>query len=201
MIIKAVVITMIDNLNLDDVYTVERIVKTVPTSEFYENFVDLEYTGKLCRECNMYNNNWGCPEIREDVSEYWTRYDNIKLIALKLNFTDEFRQKSFNIDEIIDIVDMTLFKEKSRILSELMAKEAEADGLVLSAGFCDICEECSRINDEPCRFPDKVRHSIESIGTLVNKTLTDVFGFELESIDFENGRFPEYLTLLTALLY
>lgn len=191
---------IMDN-NLDNAYTVERIVKTVTTSEFYKNYVNLEYTGRLCRECNTYNNNWGCPEFKEDVNKYWTMYDNIELISLKLNFSDEFRQKRFNNDDIIDIVDKTLFKEKRDILPELMAKEAEVGGLVLSAGYCDICDKCSRVTDNPCRFPDKVRHSIESIGTLVDKTLTDVFGFELESIDFENGRFPEYLTLLTALMY
>ncbi|WP_455645533.1 DUF2284 domain-containing protein [Methanosphaera sp.] len=192
---------MIKKEDYSHTYNAVKEIKTVPTKEFYKNYVNLEFTEKLCSECPQYNNNWACPKFEEDVTEYWKKYENIELIATKIVFTEEFLEKTYKQEEIMQIVDNTLFKEKSNITDELMEKEKQYNGLALSAGYCDICSKCSRIDNKPCIHPDLVRHSIESIGTLVNETLTGVFGFKLETIDMKEGKFPEYLTLLTAVLY
>jgi len=50
---------------------------------------------------------------------------------------------------------------------------ADADGikdpLHLGAGGCRVCEKCSKITGEPCRFPDKAMSSLEAYGINVSK--------------------------------
>ncbi len=44
----------------------------------------------------------------------------------------------------------------------------------LSSGACLHCKnaECTRLSGKPCRFQDKMRYSIESLGGNVGKTVT-----------------------------
>ena len=90
---------------------------------------------------------------------------------------------------------------KARMSEELFAMEAEHPGSIsLSAGSCSICgkENCTRPQGKPCRYPDKLRYSIESIGGNVGKTVHDFLGIPLEWI--EAGQVPRYFVLVGGLL-
>ena len=88
---------------------------------------------------------------------------------------------------------------KRELMDELYAMEAETPGsLALSAGGCDICASCARGEGLPCRCPDKMRYSVESLGGDVLKSLLELFG---ETVLWaENGHLPEHYLLLGALL-
>lgn len=181
-------------------YTTETFIQTIPTVEYKERYVDLDTTMAACRECLNYSKNWACPEFDENVLENWDRYENIELILTKINFTPEALNTTYNDEELITIVDNSLFRERNMLISTLEEKEKEYGGKYLSAGYCGYCEKCARIDNLPCNFPDKCRNSIESIGGLVSNTLSEVFGEELKWID-NKGKLPENLSLLMAVLY
>ncbi len=78
--------------------------------------------------------------------------------------------------------------------------EEETGGTALNAGSCILCPEgCTRPEGKPCRFPDKRRYSLESLGADITATIGDLLGIELKW-DRE-GKLPEYYTLVAGLLY
>ena len=90
---------------------------------------------------------------------------------------------------------------KEKITAELFEMENTHPGSVsLSAGSCSICGKgnCTRPSVKPCRYPDKMRYSIESIGGNVGKTVHDLLGIQLEWI--EEGKVPSYFVLVCGLL-
>ena len=94
-----------------------------------------------------------------------------------------------------------MFEVKKDMSRELYEMEKEYPGSIsLSAGSCDLCKEegCSRVKGEPCRYPDQMRYSIESIGGNVGKTVSKLMGYELEWV--EEGKVPSYFVLVGGLL-
>ena len=84
---------------------------------------------------------------------------------------------------------------------ELMEREKEfPESVSLSAGSCDLCKEegCTRKDGKPCRYPDKLRYSIESLGGDVGRTVSKLMGYELEWV--EEGKVPSYYVLVGGLL-
>lgn len=192
---------MFDEIDVEKLYEPEQIIKTLTTREYKEKYVNFDATIKACMECPNYSKNWGCPEFTGDEINSWDKYDNIELVLTKINFTSEALQNSYSMEEIGYIVDNSLFKEKAKLMSFLEEEEKNKNGKYLSAGYCKICDTCSRIESKECRFPEKCRNSIESIGGLVGDTLEGVFNEEMKWIDTENGKLPENLSLLMGVLY
>lgn len=187
--------------DVNTLYTPKLFIKKLTTREYLEKYVDIDVTTKACLECPNYSKNWACPEFIEDAYSLWTRYDNITLYLTKINFTQEALNTRFSDEEMLKIIENSLFRERNLFIPELEKLEKKTDGTYLSAGYCWQCKKCSRLDDKPCRFPDKCRYSIESIGGLVADTLEGVFDEKLKWIDYENKRLPENLSLLMALLY
>jgi predicted metal-binding protein len=192
---------MIEIEDIPLLYTTKQFIQTIPTSEYKDKYVNLETTMAACMECPNYSKNWACPEFKENVLEYWDRYDNIELTLTKIIFTKEALNNSYNEDDLMIIVENSLFRERNKLIESLEEKEAELNGKYLYAGFCGYCERCSRLDNKPCKYPDKCHNSIESIGGLVGDTLNGVFDEEIKWIDIENGKLPENLSLLMGVLY
>ena len=90
--------------------------------------------------------------------------------------------------------------EKEGLLGQLLALERAGDGaLLLSAGSCTLCgARCTRPDGAPCRCPEKMRYSIEALGGNVAETAERYLHKPLLWI--EDGRMPDYLTLVCGLL-
>lgn len=67
----------------------------------------------------------------------------------------------------------------------------------LSSGGCRICPVCARVENKPCRHPEKMRHSLDAFGFDLTKITREFLGVELK---WSNGGLPEYHTLIHALL-
>lgn len=185
---------------MSKLYNTEVTVKNMKTSEYKEKYVNLDVTMAACRECVKYSNNWACPEFDCDVLEYWDKYENIKLIFTKINFTKEALEKTYDEEDLKFISETSLFYERNKLISRLEKEERENKGKCLSAGPCGYCDRCARMDNEPCKYPEKCHNSIESIGGLVTETLSEVFGEELKWVNSE-GHLPENLSLLMAVMY
>jgi len=75
---------------------------------------------------------------------------------------------AFILCKIISIRSRKEMKESVEILDNLnkaLRKEFTADDvLIMGAGPCTLCEKCSALEGEPCRFPDKKQYSMEGSG-------------------------------------
>ncbi|MDL2246505.1 DUF2284 domain-containing protein [Methanobrevibacter sp. OttesenSCG-928-K11] len=181
-------------------YKTEKITKDVSTKYYFDNFVDIDYFLEYCYKCSTYNKNWGCPPFDFNPRELWKSFNNLTIIGLKISFNEDILNKTYSSGELDNLLKKSLKIEKNKLVDELFKMENEKkDSLALFAGKCTICEECNKINNEKCRNPQKLRHSIESIGGNVEKTLKDILNINLKWI--EDYKVPEYLVLCFGLLY
>lgn len=114
---------------------------------------------KFCEanRCGKYNRNHACPPSVGTPEELIAR---AREYACALVF-----QTISPLEDSFDYEGMVEAGEKhNRLTNELYAGvRDEYEGcLVLSAGGCSICERCAKMDDQPCRFPDKAISSLEA---------------------------------------
>lgn len=131
----------------------------------------------VCKEeCERYGTTWACPPAVGRLDECW------KVIH-------EYPHGIFfsSVAEVADIMNMeellSTRKEHERLtdlVSEYMTKEGYKN-FVLSTESCDICENCTYPQGEPCRFPDKMHPCLESYGIVVAEIV------EKEKMEYQLG--------------
>ena len=178
-----------------------RFEAEISVQEYLNKYVNIEEFDKKCQECPSYNKIWSCPSYDFDKKAYWEKYNDLFLLAMRIKPDAKYRGKKFEGEELDAILKETLNKGKELLTGEMFVWEQKMPGSIsLSAGACIECkEECARVSGEPCRHPDKMRYSLEALGANVGKTITDVFGLELQWV--EDGVIPEYFVLVAGLLY
>ena len=181
-------------------YTTQRYTSTIPVDEYLEKYVDIPTFLECCKACPNYDTKWSCPSYDFDVESYWRKYKTLNLTAVKIIFDKQMTEKSYTKEEIDEIMNQSLFTEKEKLSHELYEAERNTPGSIsLSAGSCAICKDgCTRKSGKPCRFPDKMRYSIESIGGNVGMTVNKLMGLDLEWM--EEGKLPAYFVLVCGLL-
>lgn len=101
--------------------------------------------------CGMFGKNYACPPLNgttEECKERILKYDNLILLNKLIQIYDR---------EAMD-ASHKAFAEACREIREFVAP---IGGVLFDAGPCDLCSECAALTNEPCRFPDKVRYSVE----------------------------------------
>lgn len=119
--------------------------------------------------CGNYGRCWMCPpfigEIEELMEEvrgysYGLLYQTIGLL-----------EDSFDIEGMVEAAKQhALTSQKIEVaLSSVLNRKH----LHLSCGSCNLCEECAKRKEEPCRHPDKALSSLEGYGVDVYQTTQD----------------------------
>lgn len=181
-------------------YTTKRYEATIPVSDYLKGYVDVDTFLECCKACPNYDSKWSCPSYDFDVIEYWKKYQTLDLTAIKIIFDEGYAGKELPEEEIQRITEASVMQIKRELSEELLCREKEIpESISLSAGSCIFCKgNCSRKEDKPCRFPDKMRYSIESLGGNVGLTISKLMGIELEWM--EEGKLPHYFVLVCGLL-
>lgn len=181
-------------------YTTERFRATISVEEYLEKYVDIPTFQECCKSCGCYEHNWACPPYDFDVEEYWHKYKTLDLTAVKIIFSEEMTSRIYTKDEIDKITRESLWEERKNLSGELMKLEKEIpQSISLSAGSCLNCKTCTRPEGLPCRHPESMRHSIESMGGNVGLTISKLMGIELERM--EEGKLPNHFVLVCGLLH
>ncbi len=181
-------------------YTTESYTTYIAVSDYKKRYIDIPTFTEYCKACPNYDRLWSCPSYTFDVEAFWNQFQTLDLFAVKILYNDDYAGKQFSEHKIADIMRQSLNVEKARISRELFRLEEKYPGSVsLSAGSCSLCHDnCTRPDGLPCRYPDKLRYSIESLGGNVGLTLSQCMGIDLEWM--EEGRLPHYFVLVSGLL-
>lgn len=180
-------------------YTTKQFTKDIDAKYYYDNYVNVNKFLELCKDCSVYNKNWSCPPFDFNPEDIWLSFTRFKIIAIKIEFSKELLNMSFTKEGFADFFKY-LKKEKRKLVNNLYKLEKEYDDcLALFLGECDLCSICARIKGEECYYPNKMRHSIESIGGDVDKIVEDLFSFKILWPD--GDKLPEYIFLVGGLLY
>ena len=171
----------------------------VDMDTFISDFTDIERFLGCCAACPGYGRTWACPPYSFDPADIWRAYKGIFLYAKKIYVPEELRSAVYPKEELGRVMDELIAPVKDELMEELYGMEkASPESLALSAGGCVLCEECGRGEGAPCRKPELMRYSVESLGGNVIKCITDVFG---ETVLWaQEGRMPEHFILLGGLL-
>ena len=172
-------------------YTMEKSQKLIKVRDYLDRYVNVEEFLQYCKKCNNYEKLWSCPSYDFNPEDYWKEYDELLVVARKIIFGEGVDQ-----DRSYEIM-LEVKEDMSRELYEL--EKQYPDSISLSAGSCSLCKDgCTRAVGEPCRYPEMMRYSIESLGGDVGRTVSKLMGYELEWI--EEGKLPSYFVLVGGLL-
>ena len=158
-------------------------------------FVDpesLEFSDRvrlICeRECPRYGKSWACPPAVGSVRECREKclsYGNCLMIA--------------TVTEVADIGNMAqtlATRPEHEAITEQVADILRGHGVapyILSTEACAICDRCSILDGQPCRFPEKMHPCVESHGINLIPTL------EENGIEFQYG--GNVVTWVSLLFY
>lgn len=173
-------------------YDIETFEKEIAVDEYIRDYVNVDEFIEYCKECPNYGAVWSCPPYDFDAEEYWRQYSSLYLVAKKI---------IFGPDTDLEASKEIMKKVKEDLGRVLYGMEEQEPGSVsLSAGSCSLCMEegCCRPSKRPCRRPEKMRYSIESIGGNVGLTVSKLMGIELEWVT--EGKLPSYFVLVGGLL-
>ena len=171
-------------------HTVTQFEAEIGTAEYLKDYVDVDYFLSCCKVCRNYGHVWACPPYDFDPRDLWRKYDRLRVYGYQVRYSGERTQKE--MEEV-------LWQVKERLDEEMLRLETETPGsLALSAGSCKRCRTCSRPEGKPCRFPQLMRHSIESVGGDVGKTIEKLCGIEIQWA--KEGCLPEYYVVAGGLL-
>ena len=127
----------------------------------------------------------------------WNSYNKLKIIAFKIDFSEEELAHTFE-DKELEFILKRFERMKVKMMNDIYALESE-DALGLFLGKCNLCMRCTREFGMPCKMPFKMRYSLESLGAYVDKTIEDLFGHKI--LYAKDGKLPEYLIFVGGLLY
>ena len=182
-------------------YTIKTYYAELSITEYLEKYVDVETFLECCKTCPNYNKIWSCPTYDFDVLDYWKQYQTIALYGHQIVFDESAKNKQYTQEDLDNLIDSVVSKEKQILTDHLLLLEKEYPGSIsLSAGSCQLCgpNNCTKTEGLPCRHPEKLRYSIESLGGNVGKTISNSFHIELEWV--EEGKLPNHFVLVCGLL-
>lgn len=137
--------------------------------------------------CRGYNASWACPPAVgtfEECKQRVEQYDHMLLFSGKFELED-----SFDFQGMID--SMGWFKDMVDGLDHEVKGVLNRYQLLSNEG-CGRCDSCTW-PDAPCRFPDKLHHSIEGYGFQIDQLAKQA------RIQYNNGK--NTVTYFGALLF
>ncbi|MCT2999194.1 hypothetical protein EFN18_00495 [Propionibacterium freudenreichii] len=165
-------------------YAVHEHHRRVPVDDYTRDFVDVPRFVEFCRACPQHDQTWACPEFDFDPRDVWARYSWIHLIAFSMDFDPDQRRTGWERDELTREVMDTFHREKKRALRTMIRLRNRVPGSqVLGAGSCELCRVCTRRQGRPCRLPQLLVHSMESMGADVEATSRELFDHPIEWSD------------------
>ena len=177
---------------------IKKLTADVDVREYCEKYVNFEEVSILCiEEQEMLGYNWNYPPFDFDVDEVWNSFNKLKIIAFKIDFSEEELEHTFEEKEL-EFILKRFERMKVKLMNEIYMLESE-DALGLFLGKCNLCMRCTREFGAPCKMPPRMRYSLESLGAYVDKTVEDIFGLEIKYA--HDGKLPEYLIFVGGLLY
>lgn len=177
-------------------YHIVQAAAELPVEDFVRRYVDLTDPEAGCQGCPNLGRFWTCPPYDFAAVDYWARFDRIALQGLQFHFTPERLERRFQPDELAEYCRRFMSRQSRRMAEHLAARYPGAD--ILTTGGCSLCLSCTRPAGLPCRHPEAVGYSLESLGCDVAAAARAELGWEL--LWAADGQLPRYLTLICAAL-
>ncbi|MBR1882431.1 MAG: DUF2284 domain-containing protein [Muribaculaceae bacterium] len=180
-------------------FQISHHVAVIPAQDYVDQYRDIDRFLPLCRECNSYNRVWGCPPFNFDLQHLLDSYEQATIYGTKIEFAHDLRCQCTSPQQSREVTREALNEAWDILLPFLYEQEAAHPGSRIFTGRCRLCrpEKCTRPDGKPCRHPQRMRCSLESVGFDIGRTASELLGIDL--CWSKNGELPPYVTLVTAL--
>lgn len=125
-------------------------VSDIPFDENLRSYCEMNY-------CGTFGKNYACPPCVGGVTEVISKaksYENALIFQTVAELEDSY-----------DFEGMTAASEKHTAVADAINEDVQKQYttyLQLTAGGCTVCKTCAKIDDTPCRFPEKAISSLEA---------------------------------------
>ncbi len=182
----------------------EIIISQISTVDYIARFRDVVKFIEFCKECKNYKSVWSCPPFDAGCcrgAHNLEEFSVATIIGVKINLDEEMRQKAKNEEERNILIRDILSKVRREFDRELLALEQKiTPSQLYYAGSCRLCApgECTRVEGQACRYPEKMRTTLEAVGFDMGRTTSELLGVEMKWC--EGLLLPPYFTLVYGLL-
>lgn len=149
---------------------------------------------EMCKSgCRNYNQKYSCPPLSPSFKLVTKDKPYLFVLMLKIDLS---QLSNFNYAEYHKLrIGNAVIKPRIEKIMRLLEKEFNTK--YISTGTCRLCKPCQKKLQKPCKHPDKMRFSLESLGVDCNKLSKDVFNIPL--LWFANKTCPKYTAVVCAL--
>ena len=181
-------------------YTVTSKEVTVAADAFISRFRDVERIRQFCLQCPGYGKVWSCPPFDFDPRSCSDGFKTVRFMGTVIEFDEPTRQACQLPAEAVSVGRQAMEEVWQTLLPHLYEMESQVPGSRCFTFRCSLCPEgCTRPEGKPCRHPDRMRHSLESVGFDITAAARDLLDINLDwSAD---GFLSKTITLLTAIFY
>ncbi|SFT39903.1 Predicted metal-binding protein [Selenomonas sp. GACV-9] len=163
-------------------------------AEFRKRYQDRDKYIAYCRECPNYDTVWSCPPLHFDADAYLAKYQWIHVIGCKVILDRHIIEAADTAKNIKSVGGQIVTAVKLDMEQRMRKMEEAVPGSIsLSSGGCNMCPECTRKEGRPCRYPDKMRYSLDAFGFDLSAIAKDMLGMEIQ---WCKDRLPDYFTLV-----
>ena len=171
------------------VYEVEVYSKFIPKGDVK---LQRELFVEMCKNgCVNYGKKFSCPPCSRDFLGVVGEKEGVYVVMFLMRLSS-VNSTEYNKVRIANSI------MKSRLDKLMRVTEKEFNTKFLSTGSCRLCRTCQLKLKKPCKYPEKMRFSLESTGVDCNHLSTKLFNLPL--LWFKNGKAPDYTCVLTALV-
>ena len=179
-------------------YSIEYRKGSMSLPDFRQKYQDREKYMAYCRECPRYDTVWSCPPLAFDVDAYLEHFTWVNVLCAKIILSNSLIAEADTPEKIKTVGWDILLSVKLDMEEKLHRLEKRiSESLSLSSGGCNLCKVCSRKDGQPCRQPDKMRHSLDAFGFDLTAITKDMFDID---ILWCKERLPDYFTLIHGIL-
>lgn len=185
------------------------LIAQTKTADYIANYRDVDKFIECCKVCKQYRSSWSCPSFNSDPKAGYVnraipdieRFELTTVIGVKIHIDEQTRHQAKDLDERNELIKDILLTVRQQIDGKLLALEQQTpDSLLFYAGTCRLCmpEPCSRVENKPCRQPDKMRSTLEAYGFDMGRTTSEFLGVKMKWC--KDLELPPYFTLVYGLL-
>lgn len=168
-------------------YTIEYNIQEVALNDLMLCYHPKRVLG-YCEACNNYGKIWSCPPHQLNVSDFLQPYNQLFVIGAKVVIKSEWVDKEKPLDSVTNVF-LKARQQFGKVLYELEKEYLNSQAMI--AGTCYQCDKCTRYYGLSCKYPDKMRHSLESIGFDVDQIVKTILKDEI--VWNGPGGYPPYL--------
>lgn len=189
-------------IHIDGVQRIELHTRSCNAKSFIQRYRDINTFDAYCKACPIYGNSWACPPFAPASQVDFSPYQWVTLLGFQTFISRPYRHPVDSPEALQARSEGVMHNVRNHLDPLLITLERSLpSSRIFLPGSCQLCDDsaCTRIVNAPCRYPDRMRNSLEAVGFNITLAATELLHIRL--LWPKNLQMPRYLTLLSAIFH